>query len=115
MSSLVRVSSLSKTRLPVRAPVCHGGIVHACTKAVNQKMGGVPITCDGCKSTLVFSTFSRGFTRYRDTTDFHRSFTNGEGLPHGLVAEALGDQAHQLQLPRRQEARHGTPAILVAQ
>ena len=24
--------------------------------------------CDGCKSTLVFVMFSRGFTRYRDTT-----------------------------------------------
>src|SRR4030095_15757175 len=30
--------------------------------------GSVPITCDGCKSTLIFPTFPRGFTRYRDTT-----------------------------------------------
>ena len=30
--------------------------------------GGVPLTYDGCKSTLIFPTFSRGFTRYGDTT-----------------------------------------------
>jgi len=36
----------------------------------NPKMGGVPITGDGGKNGLVFPMFSRGFTRYRDTTDF---------------------------------------------
>src|SRR5215471_9616697 len=35
---------------------------------LNAFLGSVPITCDGCKSTLVCPTFSRGFTRYRDTT-----------------------------------------------
>src|SRR5262249_42742036 len=33
-----------------------------------DNLGSVPITCDGCKNTLVFRIFSRGFTRYRDTT-----------------------------------------------
>ena len=34
-----------------------------------RKFGGVPITCDGCKSTLIFPTVSRSFTRYRDTIE----------------------------------------------
>src|SRR5712691_9310019 len=35
-----------------------------------EKLGGVPITGDGCKNMLVFRMFSRGFTRYRDTTQW---------------------------------------------
>src|SRR6266566_5837372 len=32
----------------------------------------VGITCDGCKNTLVFPSFLRGFTRYRDATKFYK-------------------------------------------
>jgi hypothetical protein len=35
-------------------------------------MGGVPITGDGGKNGLVFPMFSKGFTRYRDTTRLWR-------------------------------------------
>jgi hypothetical protein len=31
-------------------------------------LGGVPIRGDRYRNTLIFSIFSRGFTRYRDTT-----------------------------------------------
>ena len=44
-------------------------------------VGGVPITCDGYKNTLVFPTFSIGFTRYRDTTIFYDPPVNG-GVIH---------------------------------
>ena len=33
-----------------------------------MKFGGVPITGDRDKNGLVFPMFSKGFTRYRDTT-----------------------------------------------
>jgi hypothetical protein len=33
-----------------------------------RMLGGVPITGDGGKNGLVFPMFSKGFTRYRDTT-----------------------------------------------
>ena len=46
----------------------NSAVCYRLPRRIREIFGGVPITCDGCKSTLVFPTFSKGFTRYRDTT-----------------------------------------------
>ena len=56
--------------------------------------GGVPITCDGCKNTLVFPLFPRGFTRYRDAT---RKHTQG-GFPDMVVGDMRVSSDHDRQM-----------------
>jgi CRISPR system Cascade subunit CasA len=55
--------------------------------------GGVPITCDECKNTLVFPIFSRGFTRYRDTTKKSKR-------KQPKADEAIEDEEGQLSIDR---------------
>ena len=42
-----------------QVPDLHMGVVESPLCSAEGKLGGVPITCDGCKSTLIFPRFSR--------------------------------------------------------